>query len=140
MNEEQFFVSTDKAKLDTALIVDFLQNRSYWAKKRTQAIIQKSIEHSICFGVYTSEGKQVGFARVATDFAVFAWLMDVFVLEEYRGKSLGKLLMNEVLNHPDFSDVSRWGLATMDAHGLYKQYGFTELTYPDRMMERVVWF
>jgi len=130
------FISTDKSLLDIEMILDFLLHRSYWAQKRTQEMIEKSIKNSLCFGLYTEKGKQIGFARVTSDFAVFAWLMDVFILEEYRGQGLGKLLMQEILSHPDLKDVAKWGLATQDAHTLYSKFGFTQLAYPDRMMER----
>ena len=132
-----FYISTDKTKLNIELIVEFLNNQSYWAKGRSRVTIEKSIDHSLCFAIFTGDNEQVGFARVITDYAVFAWVLDVFVLEEYRGNGLGKLLMQHITTHPDLQQVKRWGLATNDAHGLYQQFGFTALTRPELMMEKV---
>lgn len=131
-----FFISTDKSKLDIAMIGDFLLNRSYWAKERSFEAIEKSVQNSLCFGVYTNGNVQVGFARVVTDYAVFAWIMDVFILEEYRKEGLGKLLMAEIMAHPELQSLQRWGLGTRDAHGLYKKFGFTSLSKPEIMMEK----
>jgi GNAT superfamily N-acetyltransferase len=132
-----YLISTDKTSLDVGLIVDYLQNTSYWASDRTEETIRKSIDNSFCFGVY-HEGKQIGFARVVTDFAVFAWLMDVFILENYQRKGIGRLLMQEIISHPDLKTVIRWGLGTKDAHDLYKRFGFKALSKPEMMMERIV--
>lgn len=132
-----FYISTDKSKLHVDLIVDFLNNQSYWAKNRNKAIIEKSIQNSLCFAIFTGDNEQVGFARVITDFAVFAWVLDVFVLENYRGQGLGKLLMQYITSYKELQEVKRWGLATNDAHGLYQQFGFTALTKPELMMEKV---
>jgi GNAT superfamily N-acetyltransferase len=131
-----FYTSTDKTGLDIDMIEDFLSNRSYWAKGRSREKIVTSIQNSMCFGVYTNEGKQVGFARVLSDFSVFAWIMDVFILEEFRGKGLGKMLMAAITGHPDLQDLERWGLGTKDAHGLYEQFGFSKLKTPDTKMEK----
>lgn len=133
----QFYVSTDKTKLDIDLIVDFLNNESYWAKNRNKAIIEKSIMNSVCFGVFDQENRQVGFARVITDFAVFAWILDVFIIQEYQGKGLGKLLMQEIMSHHDLIGISKWGLGTKDAHGLYQKFGFESLSKPKDMMEKI---
>lgn len=132
---ENFIISTDRDRLDIPMIHQFLSERSYWAKGRSLETVQQSIENSLCFGVYDDSGKQLGFARVATDYAVFGWLMDVFILEEYRGKGLGKLLIKEVTEHPALKNLRRIGLGTADAHGLYEQYGFTGLSKPENMME-----
>ncbi len=134
----QFYISTDKTKLDIDLIVDFLNNKSYWAKTRNKATIEKSIGNSLCFGVYDQGNHQIGFARVITDFAVFAWLLDVFILEEHQGKGLGKLLMQEIMSYSDLHGIRRWGLGTNDAHGLYKKFGFTPLSSPTDMMEKIL--
>jgi 5'-deoxynucleotidase YfbR-like HD superfamily hydrolase/GNAT superfamily N-acetyltransferase len=131
-----FTVSTDKAKLDVAAIHDFLSNRSYWAKGRSLETVQKAIDNSFAFGIYDETERLVGFCRVVTDFAVFAYLMDVFILEPYRGRGLGKKLMNYVFSHT-LEKVEKWYLATDDAHGLYNQYGFTPLTAPEKFMARL---
>lgn len=117
-----FLVSTDKSLLSLDTIHDFLVNRSYWANSRTKEQIGRSIDNSMCFGVYES-GRQVGFARVVTDYSVMYWLCDVFIDEEYRGKGLGKLLVECVVNHPQLKDLNGI-LATKDAQGLYEKYGF----------------
>jgi GNAT superfamily N-acetyltransferase len=135
--ENTLYVSTSKELLDLDLISDFLSNHSYWAKGRSRQIIAKSIENSLCFGVYDSENNQLGFARVISDYAVFAWLLDVFILEAYRGQGLGKFLMKEIMAHKNLQEVKKWGLSTKDAHGLYEQFGFSLLSNPDMMMERV---
>lgn len=132
---ENFIISTDRDRLDIQMIHLFLSERSYWAKGRSLETVRQSIANSLCFGVYEVSGKQLGFARVATDYAVFAWLMDVFILEDYRGKGLGKLLIKEVTEHPALKNLRRIGLGTADAHGLYQQFGFTGLSKPENMME-----
>ncbi len=130
-----YHISTNKNDLDVEMIIDYLSGRSYWAKGRSSNDIKKSIEHSFCFGLFTQDDKQVGFARVISDQVVYAWLMDVFILEEYRGAGLGKFLMQEILNHPDLKAVKKWALGTKDAHGLYEQFGFKTLAKPENMME-----
>lgn len=132
----EFFISTDKSKLDLNMIEDFLTNTSYWAKGRSAKTIEKSVKNSLCFGVYSNENQQVGFARVVSDFAVFAWILDLFILEGHRKKGLSKLLMTEIVNHPDLQGLQRWGLGTHDAHGLYKKFGFVPLAKPEMMMEK----
>ena len=127
-------ISTDREKLDIRAIHSYLANESYWAKGRTLETVQRSIENSLCFGVYL-ENKQVGFARVITDYAVFAWLLDVFILPEYQGKGYGKKLVEAIMTHNNLQGLRRWGLGTDDAHGLYKQFGFTSLNKPGNMME-----
>ncbi len=131
-----YYISTDKSTLDIDMIIAFLSKRSYWAKGRAPEKIVKSIENSLCFGVYSDAHKQVGFARVLSDCAVFAWIMDVFILEEFRGHGLGKMLMAEIMRHPDLQGLERWGLGTKDAHGLYEQFGFKVMEYPERKMEK----
>jgi len=131
-----FYISTERSKLDINMIDAFLSKRSYWAKGRSREKIMKSIEMSMCFGVYADSGKQVGFARVLTDFAVFAWIMDVFILEEFRRQGLGILLMEAIIDHPDLQGLERWGLGTKDAHGLYEKFGFRKLKNPETKMER----
>lgn len=127
-------ISTDKTRLDIDLIHNYLSNESYWAKGRTLETVCRSIDHSLCFGVYI-EDQQVGFARVISDYAIFAWILDVFILEKHRGKGYSKLLMQAVMTHGQLQNLQRWGLGTEDAHGLYAQFGFTALSKPQNMME-----
>jgi len=128
-------ISDDKTKLDIELIHKFLST-SYWAKGRTIEEVKKSIEHSICFGVY-KDSKQIGFARIVTDYTVFAYLMDVFILEEDRGKGLSKLLLKKIFEDDRLKNIKKWMLATKDAHSLYVQFGFEKIKNPDRLMEKV---
>jgi GNAT superfamily N-acetyltransferase len=130
----RYEVSTDKSRLDIDLIHNFLSNDSYWAKNIPRPVLERSIENSLCFGAYDGEG-QAGFARVVTDFAVFAYIGDVFVLPEHRGYGVSKLLMQAIRSHPDLQGLRRWHLLTRDAHALYKQFGFRELENPPRHME-----
>jgi GNAT superfamily N-acetyltransferase len=131
-----FYVSTDKSKLDIDLIHKFLSTETYWAKGRSKAVVRRSIENSICFGVYKGNDL-VGFARVVTDRAVFAWILDVFVLEAYRKHGLGKVLMEAIMDHPELQNLQRWGLATKDSHGLYERFGFMRPKNPEYFMEMV---
>lgn len=134
MNSVDLLVSTEKEKLDIPLIHSFL-TKSYWAKGRTLKQVKKSIDNSICFGIYLNNN-QIGFARVLTDKVVFAYLMDVFIIEEQRGRGYSKYFLNEILNHQEFNDVKKWLLATKDAHNLYKKFDFTTITNTDKWMER----
>jgi GNAT superfamily N-acetyltransferase len=118
-----FEISTDRSRLDRALVHRFLCEESYWASGRAREVVERSIETSLCFGLYLGE-RQVGFARVVTDNCTFAWLADVFVVREERGGGLGKRLIEAVLAHPELQDVPRWLLGTADAHSLYERYGF----------------
>lgn len=131
---DKFEISTDKARLQIDVIQQFLANESYWASTRTLEQTKIAIENSVCFGIYDAE-KQVGFARVVSDFATFAYIGDVFVLSDYRGHGLSKWLMEAMLEHPDLQGLRRWILATKDAHGLYSQFGFHGLKFPERWME-----
>jgi len=133
MNANTYFVSSDHSLLQPELIHSFLSS-SYWAKNIPLETVLRSIENSICFGVYNGK-EQVGFARVVTDKSVFAYLADVFILPEHRGKGLSNILMKEIMSHPDLQGLRRWILGTRDAHGLYKKFGFTPLALPDRWME-----
>ena len=130
-----YFISTDQARLDLKLIHDFLSNSSYWAKGRSLETVRRSIENSLAFGLYEHE-RQVGFARVVTDYATFAWVADVFVLDEFRGQGLGTWLVEVMLAHPQLQGFRRWSLATKDAHEIYRKFGFSELKRPERWMER----
>ena len=127
-----FEISTDRARLDVALVHEFLRT-SYWAEGRPRTVVERSIEHSLCFGVYHL-GRQVAFARVVSDRAVFAYLMDVFVVPEFRGRGISKALMQAVLDHPELQNLRLFLLATRDAHGLYERFGFRPLAEPERMM------
>jgi GNAT superfamily N-acetyltransferase len=127
-------ISTDRARLDLDVIHNFLTN-CYWAKGIPREVVVRSIEHALCFGIYEG-GVQVGFARVISDFATFAYVGDVFVLESHRGRGLGKWLMGCIVRHPALQNLRRWILTTRDAHGLYSQFGFTPVKAPERFMER----
>ena len=139
-HQAPYTISTDPARLDYALIKKFLHDEAYWAIGRAPEVIERSIAHSENFGVYrTRENEneeQVGFARVITDYATFAYLCDVFILPSERGHGLGKWLMQTILSHPEMQGLRFWYLRTRDAHGLYKQFGFTELKNPERSLER----
>jgi len=126
-------VSADKHRLDVATIHEYL-TQSYWSPGIPRAIVERAIEGSLCFGVFF-QGRQVGFARVVTDSATFAYLADVFILEPHRGKGLSKRLMQFIFAHPNLQGLRRFMLATKDAHGLYEQFGFTELSHPKHLME-----
>jgi GNAT superfamily N-acetyltransferase len=130
----KFAISTDPAKLDVDAIHTFL-SRSYWAEGIPKAVVARALRHSLNFGVYTEDGAQIGLGRVISDFATYAYLADIYILEEYRGLGLGKWLMRCVMAHPDLKGLRRWQLATRDAHGLYQQSGFTALQRPERHME-----
>jgi GNAT superfamily N-acetyltransferase len=132
---DQFVISTDHSHLQVDIIHKFLSEESYWANRRTLEQTQTAIENSICFGVYDVD-KQIGFARVVTDRATFAYLGDVFILAEYRGLGLGKWLMETIISHPELQGLRRWVLATRDAHDLYSKYGFDRLRFPERWMEK----
>ncbi len=129
-----YSISTDPARLDLDVIHGYL-SRSYWAAGRSRELIARALQHSLCFGLH-HEGGQVGLARVVSDYATFAWLCDVFVLEEHQGRGLGKWLIGAVVAHPRLQGLRRMMLATRDAHGLYRQHGFTALDEPERWMER----
>lgn len=131
----EFVIDTDRDALQIEFIQSFLAEESYWARERTVEQTRRAIENSICFGLY-SGNRQIGFARVVSDLATFAYLGDVFVLEEFRGRGLSKWLMETIVSHPDLQGLRRWVLATRDAHGLYEQYDFAPLKFPERWMER----
>ena len=138
ITHNNFLISTDKSKLQINVIYDYLSNRSYWAENIPLEIVERSIANSIAFGVYHQEEntlKQLGFCRVVSDLSTFAYLADVFILEEYRGKGLSKFLVETVLKHHDLQGLRRWILATLDAHGLYTQYGFEPLDKPQNFMQ-----
>lgn len=129
---DHYEISTDRSRLDIGLIRDFLGS-TYWAQGIPQAVVEKSIEHSLCFGAFLG-GKQVGFARVVTDFVTIAYVADVFVVPEHRGCGVSKLLLRTILAHPELQHMRRFLLATKDAHGLYAQFGFQPLPNPQDFM------
>ena len=132
--KDDFIISTEKSKLDINSIHQFLSTEAYWCLDIPRATVERSIEHSLCFGVYQNE-KQIGFARVITDYATIAYLGDVYIVEEYRGKGLSKWLLEIIMSHPDLQGLRRWILLTGDAHGLYRQFGWTDLADSTRWME-----
>lgn len=134
---EGFYITTDKSKLDLPLIHHYLAHESYWAQGRTEEVVRRSIENSLCFGVYDQDGDQVGFARVISDFTLFAWLCDLFILPSHQKLGLGKMLMKAITEDPLLRNLKRWGLYTSDAHGLYAQFGFSPPANPDYVMEMV---
>jgi GNAT superfamily N-acetyltransferase len=127
-------ISNDNNRLDVSMIHAFLANESYWVPGISRQSVEKSIDNSLCFGAYSWD-RQVAFARVVTDYVRFAHLLDVFVLKEFRGRGLGKRLMNSILSHPELRTIMRFTLGTQDAHGLYAQFGFTAPANPERQME-----
>ncbi|HNP31778.1 MAG TPA: GNAT family N-acetyltransferase [Flavobacterium sp.] len=129
-------VSTDKSRLNVSFIQNFLKD-IYWAAGRTVEEVQTTIDASFCFGIYL-DGEQVGFARVVTDYVVFAYLMDVFIDEKHRGKGYSSILIDAMMNEPQLQQVKIWRLATSDAHFLYEKFGFKPLATPEKMMEKVI--
>lgn len=129
-------IDTDPARIEVARAYGWIADESYWARGIPRDTFERSLRHSLCFGVYVG-GEMVGFARVVSDFATVAYLGDVFIAPERRGQGLSKRLMAAIDAHPALQGLRRWMLATADAHGLYAQYGFTALSRPERMMERL---
>ncbi len=128
-------VTTDRSRLDLDVIHGFLTT-SYWARGIPRETVARSMEHSLCFGAF-DEGRQIGFARVVSDRATFAYICDVFALESHRGSGVGKSLMAAIMSHPELQGLRRWTLFTRDAHGLYRQFGFGAAAHPERLMEVV---
>jgi GNAT superfamily N-acetyltransferase len=135
MHKSQYTISTDLSRFDVEMIYGFLTH-SYWAEGVPRDIVQRSIDNAMCFGVFDGD-RQVGFARVITDRATYGYIGDVFILESHRRKGLSKLLMKAIMEHADLQGLRRWSLVTTDAHGLYRQFGFTPLANPQRYMELV---
>jgi GNAT superfamily N-acetyltransferase len=136
-HRDSFTVSTDSSRLDMNAVYDFL-SLSYWAKTRPREYTDAAFANSLVFGIYADTGgRMVGMARVVTDYCIVAYLCDVFIDEEFRGHGLGKWLMQSILEHPDLKHVRRWLLATDDAHGLYRQFGFELLTDVEKWMQRL---
>jgi ribosomal protein S18 acetylase RimI-like enzyme len=128
-----FAVSTDRARLDPVAIHDYLSNRSYWAEGRPLETVRRSLDNSLCFGLYEGD-RQIGLARVITDYATYGYLCDVYVLEEYRRQGLGTWLVECVMTHPALQNLRKFSLATRDAQELYRRFGFTEIEDPKRYM------
>ena len=131
---DDYIISTDKQRLDLPFVHHFLSTQAYWCLNVPMEIVKRSVEHSLCFGVYHG-AEQVGFARIISDFATIAYLGDVFVVPAHRGKGLSKRLMAEIMSHPDLQGLRRWILLTGDAHGLYEQFGWKPISHPERYME-----
>jgi N-acetylglutamate synthase-like GNAT family acetyltransferase len=132
-HRDRFIISTDPARLDIDRIADML-SRAYWAVGRPRERTERAIRNSLVFGVYESD-RQIGVARVVTDYSIFAYLCDVFILEDYRAHGLGKWLIQTILEHPELREMRRWVLVTRDAHGLYKEFGFTSIDEPEHWMQ-----
>jgi GNAT superfamily N-acetyltransferase len=135
VRKAEYEIDTDKRRLDIAAIHRFLSTEAYWAKNRSLEQTLTAIENSLCFGVYKGR-EQVGFARIITDKATFAYVGDVFVTKQHRGKGISKWLMQIIVDQPDLQGLRRWLLATRDAHELYQKFGFAGLVHPERWMER----
>lgn len=133
-NFDDITVSTNETKLDYIFIHNYLK-RSYWTPNLSYSDLIKKMTHSVNFGVYLKD-RQIGYARVVTDFSVFAYLADVFIIEEFQGNGYSKLLVQTIVEHPEFKDMNRFFLRTEDAQGLYKKFGFSTLKNPETMMER----
>lgn len=136
-HHDSFVVSADRDRLDVEAILAFLVNESAWARWMTRELLERAIEHSLCFGVYTENGRQIGFARVISDFATYAYLNDVYILEEYQGQGLGEWLLNCVLEHPNLQGLKRFSLMTIDKQNFYNRFGFKPLHFPERHMEKL---
>jgi GNAT superfamily N-acetyltransferase len=135
IHRDPFTISTDPSRLNMNVVYDFL-SRSYWAKTRPRERTDQAFANSLVFGLYENN-RQIGMARVVTDFSIIAYLCDVFIHEDYRGRDLGKWLMQSILEHPDLKHVRRWLLATDDAHGLYQQFDFAQLPEPEKWLQRL---
>lgn len=132
--KDEYCISTEKSKLDLNAIHNFLSTQSYWCLNIPFEKVKKSIENSLNFGLYFKD-QQIGFARIISDFSTMAYLGDVYVLPEHRGKGLSKWMMQVIMSHPELQGLRRWMLLTADAHGLYKQFGWAQVANPDRYME-----
>jgi GNAT superfamily N-acetyltransferase len=130
-----YTISTDPLRIDVDFVHRYLSEQSYWARRIPRALVERAIANSLNFSVFGPDGAQVGFARVVTDKAAFAWLADVFVVPAESGHGLGKALLAAIMGHPDLQGLRRFALGTRDAHGLYAQFGFTPLSAPDWQME-----
>lgn len=136
LRHADYLISDEPQLLDLDVIHTYLSRDSYWAQDVPREIVATSLRHSLCLGAYTAERAQVGLARVVTDYATFAWICDVFVVDAHRRQGLGKALMRAVVTHPRLQTLRRFALGTNDAHGLYAQFGFTPLARPQNQMEK----
>jgi GNAT superfamily N-acetyltransferase len=134
VTKDDYLLTTDKSKLDLKMIHDFLAHESHWAKNIPFDRVKKSIENSLNFGLFY-QGKQIGFARVISDFSTIAYLGDLFILKEHRGKGLSRWMLEEIMNHPDLSGLRRWILVTKEEHDVYQQYGWAMVARPENWME-----
>lgn len=132
--KDDYCISTDRSKLDVDAIHNFLSTQSYWCQNIPFEKVKKSVDNSLNFGLYYKD-QQIGFARIVSDFSTMAYLGDVYVIPEHRGKGLSKWMMQVIMSHPELQGLRRWMLLTADAHGLYKQFGWKEIANPDRYME-----
>nr|WP_298998711.1 GNAT family N-acetyltransferase [uncultured Allomuricauda sp.] len=132
--ENKCYISTDVSKMNVEFIHKYLSETSYWAQGRSKDLVEKSIENSLCFGAFNANDNQVGFARVATDYVVFAWLMDVFIVQDFKGKGIGQLLLQAIMDHPDVKKVNGIGLRTNDAQEFYRKFGFDMVPDPTTWM------
>ena len=131
-----YVISDDPARIDLRAVHAFLR-RAYWSKNIPLEIVERAVRASLCIGAYAPGGEQVGFCRLVTDYAVFCYVGDVYVLEEHRGRGLSKAMMRAAVEHPRLQGLRRWSLVTHDAHGLYEQFGFRRVAHPERHMERL---
>lgn len=134
--KDGFLITTDKSLMDTKTIHSFLSERSYWSKGISIEKVQTAIDNSLNFGLFHN-GTQIGFARIITDYSLLAYLADVFIIEEFRGRGLSKWLMQTITEHPALQGLKKWVLVTKDAHGLYEKFGWKPLAYPQIWMEKI---
>ena len=132
--ENSVEITTDRSRIDLDYVHEYLSEKLYWAKGIPKELVEKSIQNALCFSVFFNE-KQIGFGRVITDYATFAYIGDIFIDEDFRGKGFSKQLMQNIINHPELQGLRRWMLMTWDAHGLYEQFGFSVASKPERVME-----
>jgi GNAT superfamily N-acetyltransferase len=130
-----YSITDELSKIDESVVYDFLTHRSSWAQGRSFEAVRNSMENSLCFGAITPSEKLLGFGRVVSDYSVFAWVLDVFVLEEFRGNGIAKSIITAMMKHPKLQRLQRWGLVTKDMHPLYEKFGFLPLKRPEMFME-----